>query len=117
MKTTKFLSALVFSLSSLAGCAATNHATAPATLAVPRATSSLEAVVDAPGPVTVDTVVSATWQVDRSGLIDLNDPKAKSAHLVDGLEPIDLFIHVIHHPQRGTFFVDSGVERAFVKDP
>lgn len=117
MKTTTFLSALAISLSSLAGCAATNHATVPATLGVARATSSLEAVIDAPGPVTVDTVVSATWQVDRSGLIDLNDPKAKAAHLVDGLEPIDLFIHVVHHPQRGTFLVDSGVERAFAKDP
>jgi glyoxylase-like metal-dependent hydrolase (beta-lactamase superfamily II) len=117
MKTTQFVSSLALTLSLLAGCAATNHATVPATLGVARATSSMEAVADAPGPVTVDTVVSATWQVDRSGLIDLNDPRAKAAHLVDGPEPIDLFIHVVHHPQRGTFLVDSGVERAFVKDP
>jgi glyoxylase-like metal-dependent hydrolase (beta-lactamase superfamily II) len=117
MKTTTFLSSLAISLSSLVGCAATNHARTPATLGIQSASSSLEVVVDAPGPVTVDTVVSATWQVDRGGLIDLNDPKAKAAHLVDGPEPIDLFIHVIHHPRRGTFLVDSGVERAFVKDP
>jgi glyoxylase-like metal-dependent hydrolase (beta-lactamase superfamily II) len=108
--------AIACTLSS-AGCAATSHPTTPATLGVDRPAASLEAVVDQPGPVTVDTIVSATWQVDRSGLLDLNDPRARAAHLADGPEPIDLFIHVIHHPTRGTFLVDSGVERAFATDP
>jgi N-acyl homoserine lactone hydrolase len=101
----------------LGGCAATGHPTAPASLGIARPTSSLEAVIDQPGPITVETIVSATWEVDRSGLVDLNDPKAKAAHLVDGAEPIDLFIHVLRHPDKGTYLVDSGVERAFVADP
>jgi N-acyl homoserine lactone hydrolase len=112
------LSALVFaSIFSLSGCAATSHATTPAAIGAVRPSSSLEAVVDQPGPITVDTVVSATWEVDRGGLIDLDAPKSKAARLVDAPEPIDLFIHVLHHPERGLYLVDSGVERAFAKDP
>jgi glyoxylase-like metal-dependent hydrolase (beta-lactamase superfamily II) len=120
MKTVATLSALVVaSLSSLllAGCAATSHPTTRSVLGTPRSTTSLEAVVDQPGPVTVETVISARWQVDRSGLVDLDDPRAKAAHLTDGPEPIDLFIHVIRHPQKGVFLVDSGVEHAFISDP
>lgn len=118
MKTPATLSAVVFaSLLTLTGCAATSHPTTPATLGAPSSTTSLEAVVDQPGPVEVETIVSARWQVDRSGLLDLNDPRARAAGLVDGPEPIDLYIHVLHHPQKGTFLVDSGVERAFVADP
>ncbi len=120
MKTLTGLPALVLaSLFSLAldGCGATSHPTTTASIGTPGATSAFEALIDQPGPVDVDTVVSARWQVDRSGLIDLNDPKAKAAGLVDGPEPIDLFIHVIRHPEKGTFLVDSGVERAFLADP
>jgi glyoxylase-like metal-dependent hydrolase (beta-lactamase superfamily II) len=107
----------VASVLSIAGCAATRHPTANASLGASRPTSSLEAIVDLPGPVTVDTILSAEWQVDRGGLIDLNDPKAKAAHLANGPEPIDLFIHVLRHPQKGIYLVDSGVERAFSADP
>src|SRR3954466_4834730 len=96
---------------SVPGCAATTHATTPAIVGTARPSSSLETVVDQPGPLTVETFISATWQVDREGLINLDDPKAKAAHLVDGPEPIDLFIHVIHHPEQGLYLVDSGVER------
>jgi N-acyl homoserine lactone hydrolase len=121
MKTAAILATLaVASLASLplfAGCAATSHPTTPASLGTASSTSSLEAVVDHPGPVTVETVVSARWQVDRSGLIDLGDPRAKAAQLTDGPEPIDLYVHVIRHPQKGVFVVDSGVEHAFVADP
>jgi glyoxylase-like metal-dependent hydrolase (beta-lactamase superfamily II) len=118
MKTSTCFSALALaSLVSLAQCAATSHPTTPASIGTAEATSSLEAVVDRPGPIEVDTIASAHWQVDRSGLVDLNDPKARAAGLVDGPEPIDLFIHVLRHPQKGVYLVDTGVERAFIADP
>ncbi len=117
MNTAKTLSALALVVASLSGCSATTHPVCSATVGTTRPPSSLETQVDEPGPLTVDTVVSATWEVDRSGLVDLDDPRAKAAHVKDGLEPIDLFIHVVRHPTRGTFLIDSGVERAFVNDP
>jgi N-acyl homoserine lactone hydrolase len=122
MKSTRapFALALVSVLASLtggAGCAATSHPTAPATLGVARASSALETVVDLPGPITVETVVAADWEVPRSGLINLDHPRAKAAHLVDGPEPIEIVFHALHHPAQGLFLVDTGVEHAFVTDP
>ena len=120
MKTISSFSALVAAcLVSLAldGCAATSHPVTPASIGAPASASAFESLVDQPGPIEVDTVVSGRWQVDRSGLIDLTSPKAKAAGLVDGQEPIDLFVHVLRHPQKGTYLVDSGVERAFLADP
>jgi N-acyl homoserine lactone hydrolase len=118
MNTPRLLSAVVLLSSfSVGGCAATSHATTAASIGVDRPTSSLEAIVDQPGPITVETIVAAEWQVDLSGLLNLDNPKAKEAHLVDKREPIELFVHVLHHPQRGMFVVDTGVERAFIADP
>ena len=101
----------------LAACTASSHATRPAALGVPISSAQMEALLDTPGPVEVETVVAADWAVTRAGLINLDDPKAKAAHLQDGDEPIQIFTHVIHHPTRGTFLVDSGVSRALVEDP
>ena len=98
-------------------CALTTHAVQPGTLGVPRSTAELLAVVDQPGTVTVETVASCDWEVDRSGLINLDNPVAREAHLVDGPEPIQVFFHVLRHPTRGTFLVDTGVERALRDHP
>lgn len=100
-----------------AACAATSHPTVPAKLGVARTSSALDAVVDQPGPITVETLVAADWEVDLGGLVNLDHPAAKAANLVDETEPIKLFVHVVHHPQRGTYLVDTGVERAFSADP
>jgi glyoxylase-like metal-dependent hydrolase (beta-lactamase superfamily II) len=54
--------------------------------------------------------------VPLSGLLNLDHPAAKDAHLVDKSEPIRLFVHVVRHPVRGVFMVDTGVEHAFVAD-
>lgn len=94
----------------------TTHAAIPASLGVARATSDLEAVVDVPGPLTVETVVGADWAVDASGLINLDHPKAKAAGLHDELVPIVIAFHAVHHPTRGLFLVDTGVDRALRDD-
>jgi N-acyl homoserine lactone hydrolase len=75
------------------------------------------AVIDQPGPVTVETVESCQWEVDRGGLINLKHPRAKEAGLQDGPEPIQVYFHVLRHPTRGTFIVDTGVERKLRDNP
>ncbi len=112
---TFLLAALGFSF--FAGCRQTGHPFETAAAGVARSTSSLEAVIDLPGTVTVETVVGADWVVDRSGLVNLDHPAAKAAGLTDGDEPIKIFFHAIRHPARGLFLVDSGVERAFRDAP
>ncbi len=100
-----------------AGCAATTHADTAATLGVAARTSSLEAVVDEPGPLTVETVIGADWQVPLAGMLNLDNPEAKKAKLTDRDEPITVAFHAVRHPTRGTFLIDTGVERALFENP
>ncbi|MCC6559398.1 MAG: MBL fold metallo-hydrolase [Polyangiaceae bacterium] len=99
------------------GCSVTTHPQAPAGLGVARSSSDLEAVIDVPGPVAVETVAAADWEVARSGLIRLDHPKAAAAGLEDGAEPIQIYFHALRHPARGIYLVDTGVERALHADP
>jgi glyoxylase-like metal-dependent hydrolase (beta-lactamase superfamily II) len=99
------------------GCALTSHATRPSTLGKPARASSLLAVIDAPGPIEVETINSSDWEVDRGGLINLSDPRAKAAGLRGGPEPIQIYFHALKHPTRGLFIVDTGVERALRDEP
>lgn len=114
-KLTSLVSLSLLALST--GCRPTGHAVEPSTLGVVRPASALEAVVEQPGPVTVETVVGADWQISRAGLINLDHPKARAAGLKDGDEPIVVAFHALRHPERGLYLVDSGVERAQRDDP
>ena len=105
----------VFTLTT--GCAVTSHDRRRAELGVARPSSALLAVIDQPGPVELTTVVAADWAVERSGLINLDHPRAKAAGQQDGDEPIQVYFHVLRHPQRGLFAVDAGLERALGDHP
>jgi glyoxylase-like metal-dependent hydrolase (beta-lactamase superfamily II) len=108
---------LVAALALLAfGCAASRHPTTPSMLGVARSSDDLLAVLDRPGPLSLESVDSADWEVPLSGLLNLEHPKAKAAGLVDRPEPIVVRFHAIGHPQRGMYIVDTGVEHA-VHDP
>ncbi len=124
MKTrTKILLATVALLvTGTAGAAAvgrppSTHAVVAAELGRASSSAELERVVDQPGPITTETIVAADWAVDRAGLINLDAPAAKEAGLKSGPEPIRVFLHAIHHPTRGLFLVDTGVEKALRGDP
>lgn len=97
------------------GCALSHHPVLPSTLGAPASSADLEALLDVPGPVKVETVASADWEVPLSGLLDLSDPAA--AGLQDNPEPIQIYFHAIEHPDRGLFLVDTGVERALRDHP
>jgi hypothetical protein len=69
----------------------------------------MEKLIDAPGPIEVESVNSADWTVPLAGLLNLKSAAAQEAHLTDHPEPIHVFAHVIRHPQFGTYLVDTGV--------
>jgi N-acyl homoserine lactone hydrolase len=101
----------------LAGCHASSHPTTAADLGAQRPVAEMFAALNEPGPIRVETVVSAHWEVDREGLINLDHPKAKSAGLESGPEPIHIAFHALHHPTKGLFVVDTGVERTYRDAP
>jgi glyoxylase-like metal-dependent hydrolase (beta-lactamase superfamily II) len=76
----------------------------------------MEALMDQPGPIEISTV-AADWMAKLSGLLNLKDPKAVQAGLKDHREPIKIYAHVVRHPTKGFFLVDTGVSRRFVDDP
>ncbi len=94
----------------LAGCAVTSHGAQPAPLGTPSSLAAMESTLDEPGPIVVETVTAAHWQVPLSGLLNLDDPKARAAGLEDRDEPIQIFLHSLHHPSRGVYLIDSGVQ-------
>jgi glyoxylase-like metal-dependent hydrolase (beta-lactamase superfamily II) len=95
------------------GCVASHHATTPAELGVVRSSDDMVAVLMEPGAIDFEKVVAADWEVDRSGLINLDHPKARAAELEAGPEPIQIYFYALKHPQYGTFIVDSGVASEF----
>jgi glyoxylase-like metal-dependent hydrolase (beta-lactamase superfamily II) len=101
----------------LSGCALSSHAVKPSTLGTPSKSSAMLQVIDEPGPLTVETINSTDWAVPLSGLLNLDNEKAKAAGLKDHDEPIQVYFHVIRHPTKGTFIVDTGVEKALRDDP
>jgi glyoxylase-like metal-dependent hydrolase (beta-lactamase superfamily II) len=50
-------------------------------------------------------------------MVNLEHPKAIAAGLEDRDEPIEMYFHVLRHPTRGMFIIDTGVERAQRDDP
>jgi N-acyl homoserine lactone hydrolase len=109
--------AICLALSTLSGCVASGHPMVPATLGAQSSAAKLEAVVRTPGPVEVETIAAADWKVPRSGVLNLDHPRAEAAGLVDGDEPVTIYFHALRHPTRGLFIVDTGVERALQNDP
>lgn len=99
------------------GVRASDHPTEPAKLGESRSFSQMNALIDVPGPIIVETVTGADWAVPLSGLINLEHPEAKAASLKDEIEPIQIYLHVLRHPSRGRFLVDTGVEKALRDDP
>ena len=109
------LAALLTSL--VQGCAVSSHPLVSSSAGLPSRSRDLLAIVDQPGPLTVETVVSANWAVPREGLLNLDHAKAKAAGLKEGDEPIEVDFHVVKHPRKGTFLVDTGFERRLRDDP
>lgn len=98
-------------------CAVTSHPIQAAELGTKSRGQAVSAELDAPGPIELTTVRSSDWSIDRSGLINLEHEAAVAAHLEDGEEPIQVYFHVLKHPRRGTFLVDTGVQDALRDRP
>jgi glyoxylase-like metal-dependent hydrolase (beta-lactamase superfamily II) len=96
-----------------AGCVASRHPTTASPLGRPATSAEMIAALLEPGPVRLQTVAAADWSVPLSGLLNLDHPLAKQAHLEDRDEAIKIYFHVIEHPRFGTYLVDSGVADAF----
>lgn len=93
-----------------AACTFTTHPTKAEAITTPRAPASWSDALSGPARLEWEPVLSARWKVERKGLINLNDPAAKDLPK-DELD-IVLPVHVLRHPTRGTFVIDTGVSQS-----
>lgn len=98
-------------------CSLTTHRTEKGSLGRPTTLAAMESALDQQGPIEIETIVSADWQVPLSGLLNLDAPVARHARLEDRSEPIEVYVHVLRHPARGTFLVDTGLSRKVLAEP
>jgi glyoxylase-like metal-dependent hydrolase (beta-lactamase superfamily II) len=113
---TKWLAVLSI-LTICQACSLSDHPVVESKLGKPSSLEALEKVIDVPGPIEVETVNSADWTVPLSGLVDLKNAAAQAAHMLDRPEPIHVFVHIVRHPQFGTYMVDTGVSEQLLADP
>jgi len=93
---------------------ASEHEVERSVLGSPTTLAAIEAVLDEPGPLEVETILSAHWSSPRSGLINLEHPRAKD--LSDGPEPLEIYVPALSHPTAGLVLVETGVDRALVDE-
>jgi N-acyl homoserine lactone hydrolase len=90
-------------------CAFTTHPTTSARFDTPRTPATWKEAVSGPVTLEWEPVRSATWKVARSGLINLERPEAKDLPK----DEMDIVLpgHVLRHPMRGTYIIDTGVSQ------
>lgn len=90
-------------------CAFTTHPTKTEAITTAHAPASWNEALSGSTTLEWEPVLSATWKVDRAGLINLERPEAKG--LPHDEADIVLPVHVLRHPTRGTFIIDTGVSK------
>jgi N-acyl homoserine lactone hydrolase len=94
----------------LSACTFTTHPTRAEAFTSPRVPTSWGDALSGSVYVEWEPVLSAKWKVERKGLINLERPEASD--LPKDEMDIVLPVHVIRHPTRGTFIIDTGVSKS-----
>jgi N-acyl homoserine lactone hydrolase len=110
------LACLVASLM-LPACSLTTVDTSVAKIGRFSSSDEMEKLLATPGPISLETIVSIEWHSPLAGLINLKAPAAVKAGLKDKQEPIDVYLHVLKHPTKGNFFIDTGASKQVLADP
>jgi glyoxylase-like metal-dependent hydrolase (beta-lactamase superfamily II) len=101
----------------LQGCSLTSHPLGEPAPGKASGSDEMERLIDQPGPVELESIVSADWSVSLEGLLNLDSAEAISAGLKERDEPIQVYAHLLKHPQRGNFIIDTGVSQKLLDDP
>lgn len=109
MKLFKRAASILAIITLLSGCETTNLEAVPAQLGKASSMEQLRASLTRPGTIEFTKHLSANWEINLSGLLNLEHPKAIKAGLEDRSEPIEIYLYSLSHPTHGNYLVDSGV--------
>ena len=101
----------------LPGCSTTSHSVGSPAIGKRSSSAAMEKLLMQPGPVELESVNSADWSAPLAGLVNLSNPTAMEAGLNNREEPIQVYAHVLKHPQRGNFLVDTGIAQKLYDNP
>jgi glyoxylase-like metal-dependent hydrolase (beta-lactamase superfamily II) len=101
----------------LQGCTITSHPVGKPAPGKASSSAEMERLIDQPGPIELETINSVDWSVPLAGLLNLKSPAAIQAGLKDRDEPIQVYAHLLKHPQHGNYLVDTGVSKKLLDDP
>lgn len=104
-------------LLALSACATSTHPLGAPAPGKALNSAEMEKLIDQPGPIELTTIASVDWAVPLEGLVNLKSPTSIAAGLGNHDEPIQVYAHLLHHPQRGYFLVDTGVAQSVLDDP
>jgi N-acyl homoserine lactone hydrolase len=102
--------AVAVTLVVLSSCTFSTHPTRPGPVAGSPARATWAEALSGDTRLDWEPVISARWKVEREGLVNLERPEAKD--LPRDEVDIVLPVHVLRHPTRGTFIIDTGVSRS-----
>ena len=111
---------VLVALSMLASCSTTSHPERAADVGQALDLGAMERLLEKPAKVVtveLQTVESADWAVELSGLLNLDSPQAKAAGMINRDEPIKVYLHVLRHPSRGLYLIDTGFTAQMARDP
>lgn len=103
----------MLALAMLTGCTVSRFDTEGAELGSATDTARMIELANTPADIRFTKIIAADWVVDRAGLINLEHEHAIEQGLTEGDEPIQISFYAIEHPERGTFWIDSGVSTLF----
>ena len=109
MKLLKRAASILAIITLLSGCETTNLEAVPAQLGKASSMEQLRASLTRPGTIEFTKHLSANWEINLSGLLNLEHPKAIEAGLEDRSEPIEIYLYSLSHPTKGNYLIDSGV--------
>jgi N-acyl homoserine lactone hydrolase len=68
-----------------------------------------------PRPVTIESFVTGTVNINRRGTINTKHPKA--GYIKDEILNVPIMVHLAHHDELGDYLLDAGLDKLYTDDP
>ncbi len=72
-------------------------------------------IFENPRPVTIETFVTGTVDINRRGTINTEHPNA--GYIKDEIITVPIKNYLVHHKELGDFLLDAGLDKSYTDDP
>ena len=97
----------------LSSCTVTSHRTQIGSMGEACSQNWPKVLEQKVGPIELETIISGSWYVPREGLIKVDHLNNQWLSQTDEDELVNITFHVLHHPDHGTYLINTGLESAW----